>query len=186
MALRPGRFLLFLVLILSVAAAVYSASYRSKYPRTSSVALPESAFLNAAWGMTPSQVEQANGSALERAPSSERFYQAPDSDRFRYGSYQRQGIRYLGREATITYTFRDDRLFAYHVFVSDTDGGALDADVRRYLTRVYGPDASPEEDEQSALKLIWHFRERIVNYWFMKDELSMSPRYTAVIGVTVQ
>lgn len=158
-----------------------AASFVNAAGQTSS----QRAFSKALWGMTPSQVARVNGAALKPVSSSDQFYRAEDSDRSQYLSYQQEGARYLGRDAVITYTFRDRRLFAYHAMVSDTNGEVLDADVRRYLAQLFGKDSSSQEDS-STLKLIWHFKDLIVNYWFMENDLVLRPKYTAVIGVTSQ
>ena len=70
------------------------------------------AFYNARWGMTPGEVEKANGSSLEPLADNSKFYNDAQADPSRVRSYQKKGGLFLGREATITYTFRDDRLFA--------------------------------------------------------------------------
>ena len=133
--------------------------------------------------MTPSEVERAGGMALVPASDSLKLYNVAASDPEHYLSYEQRGVKFLGREAKAVYTFRDGRLFACHLFVSDPEGEALDRDMRRYLTRVFGESASLPEDEQT-LKLIWQFNDRIVNYWFMEEDLSLRPKYTAVFGIT--
>ena len=177
------------VLLAAAAALSWMAVQRAEQSLSAVVTAEKAgrqqAFFKALWGMTPSQVGRVNGAVLKPSSSSERFYRPEDFDRSQYISYQQEGIRYLGREAAVTYTFRDRHLFATHVFVSDPNGDALDADVRRHLTRVFGADASAQDD-QSSLKLIWQFKDRIVNYWFMEDDLSLRSKYTAVIGVTAQ
>lgn len=185
--MRPNRTLL--VLLAAAAALSWMSVQRSEQSLSAVVAAGKAghrqAFYRALWGMTLAQVEQANGTTLKPGPSSERFYRAEDSDRSQYLSYQQEGVRYLGRDAAVVYTFRDGHLFAYHVLVSDPVGDVLDADVRRHLTRVFGADSSTQEG-QDTLKLIWHFKDLLVNYWLMEDDLSLRPKYTAVIGVTAQ
>ena len=152
-------------MILSVFAALYSVKARHKdlFLIPSSGAA-EHAFLNARWGMTPQQVEAANPG--------------------QYQGTEQRGVKFLGREAAVSYTFRGDRLYAYRVFVSDEDADTLDADMRRYLVRTFG-DGPSESEEESALKLIWQFKDRIVNYWLLKEEFSVRPKYTAGFGVTL-
>ena len=54
--------------------------------------------------------------------------------------------------------------------------------MRRYLVREFGPNFMPTEDE-TALKLIWQFKDRIVNYWFYEDDMALSQKFKAGFGV---
>ena len=134
--------------------------------------------------MSLKEVESANNLTLLPVDGSKRFYSDAGADTIeRYRSYDDRTARFLGWGATVTYTFRDDRLFAYHVFVTDSDGERLDREFRAYLKRIFGEGAG-EPNDGAALKLIWHFKERIVNYWFIEDELSLRSKFTAGFGVT--
>ena len=141
------------------------------------------AYLSARWGMSPTEVEQANGSSLRPPVSGRRFYQSQPGAEGRYKTLEASGQKFLGREAAVSYTFKDNRLFTYHVFVADDDAAGLDTDMRRYLTRVFGPLAGSVEEEDSSLKEIWHFKDRMVNYWFFEDELAILKKFKAGFGV---
>ena len=174
-------------LILSAAAAWFSIRSlgRSQYPVVGPDKV-QKAFRNSVWGMPLSEVERANGSVLVPADKNQHFFPQEDTDPSLYRSYEQHGLTFMGREAMVAYTFRDGRLFAYHVFVTDTDREGLDADMRRYLTRAFGPDFSEIDEEGSTLKLIWQSKDRIINYWFVEDERMLRPRYKAVFGVTTR
>jgi hypothetical protein len=178
--------LLFLALLLSATAALFSirAVGSSVSAGASPTGLPL-AFQNASWGMSPQEVEHANRAVLAPAVESQRFFRKADDDPSHYLFYEQRDLKFLGRAANITYTFRNNHLFTYHVFVSDTDADRLDEDVRRYLTRLLGTKFSEPEDE-TALKLVWQFKNRIVNYWLVEEDISLRPKYTAVVGVTVR
>ena len=71
------------------------------------------------------------------------------------------------------------------MFISDVNGEKMDADMRKFLTRLYGNRAAVQENEgEPVLKLIWQLKGLIVNYWFMEEELSLQSKYTAGFGVT--
>ncbi len=123
--------------------------------------------------------------SLEPVVDNKRFYYDAQADPSRYRSYEQPGVKFLGRQAKVTYTFHDGRLFTYHVFVSDMDGEKLNADLRRYLARTFG-DRSSSQEEGSMLKLVWQFKDKTINYWFMEEELSLRPKYTAGFGVSVK
>lgn len=141
------------------------------------------AFINADWGMSKEEVEKANGLPLERAVSSPIFYKTdPGTDDSRHQTWRSEGQRFLGRPGTVYYTFLNGRFFAFHVFITDSDGEKLDADMKRYLEGKFGPDYGVEE-EGPALKRIWENNRRIVNYWFYERESSLIGRYKAGYGV---
>ena len=183
MSKRP--FLLVLILLGAIAAFLFSRFY----PKSPAMALQDAvsvehrAFRNAQWGMHPTEVESANVTTLQPVANSRRFFNDTSTDLSRYHSYEQGSILFLNREARVTYTFHDDRLVAYHVFLSDREGDGLDADMRRYLTRAFGENFSEPEDG-SSLKLVWQSKDRIVNYWFMEEPLSLRSQYTAGFGVT--
>ena len=171
----------------AVSLAVVLLSFHAL--RSSPVVAPspkesDRAFLNAWWGMKPTEVAVANSATLRPVIDSKRYFYDAQADPSRYRSFEQQEAKFLGRPAKVTYTFHDDRLFTYHVFVSDTDGDRLDADMRHYLMKKFGDRAS-EQEEESTLRLVWQFRDRMINYWFMQEELSLRPKYTAGFGVTI-
>ncbi len=119
---------------------------------------------------------------VERSDSALRFYTPrPGIEDSRYQTWRSEGQRFLGRTAVIHYTFLDDRLFAFHVFITDSDGQKLDSDMRRYLVARFGTQFSREE-EDPALKLLWQSKERTVNYWFYERESSLLGRFKAGYG----
>ncbi len=133
--------------------------------------------------MSKAEVEKANGVPLERASSSLRFYKnQPGADDSRYQTWKAEGQRFLGRPGTVHYTFLNDRLFVFHIFVTDPDGEKLDADMKNYLDHKFGSDFGTEEDDP-ALKRIWEDGQRIVNYWFYERKASLLGRYKAGYGV---
>ena len=173
------------VLFLSAALALGSVLWLRHMPQVPAVPENKKAFLSAEWGMTPEAVEKTGGAVLRSVEGDQRFYSASAADAPRYRSYEREGgIKFLGYTGKLTYTFRDGRLLAYHVFVTDGQGEKLDADMRKYLMEHFGERASALEEDQ-PLKLVWQFSDRIVNYWFMPEELSLTPKYTAGYGVTI-
>lgn len=140
------------------------------------------AFLNAAWGMSPAQVKEASHSILAPSASSDRFYRPAPGTENRTQTLEAHGQKFLGREAVVSYTFLDDRLFSYHVFTSDSDADRLDADMRRYLVRIFGTKYSPVEDD-SSLKMVWQFKDKLVNYWFYEEDLALAAKFKAGFGV---
>ena len=145
----------------------------------------DTAFINARWGMSQSQVELSNGRKLIKSLSPRKFYSVKKGilNPSRYQAMQEEsGRHFLGRDAEITYVFFDDRLFAYYVFVSDRDPESLDQDMRRFLTGRFSQNFIVSEDDQ-PLKMIWSHKDIIVNYWFFKVELNLSSKTTASYGV---
>jgi hypothetical protein len=177
--MKPLRALLLSALVLSAAAAWFSLR-ALEASRTVPAVGDARAFLNAQWGMSPEEVAAANGARLQEVPSGR--YADDEAGGGRDRSYEQNGVRFLGREARAVYTFRDERLRAYHVFISDRDAAALEADMRRFLERRFGGRYS--EPDEGALKRVWHFRDRIVNYWFYPEELALGEKYRAGYGVS--
>jgi hypothetical protein len=158
-------------------APVHRLSVRTEAPSKST------AFLSAQWGMTPSEVAVANHAALEPVNTYRRFYTPhQDTDKARYQALEQNGLTFLEREASAIYTFFDGKLIGYHLFVVDRDPVALDRDLRVYLASHHGTETSAVSDE-TPLKLIWDHPDLIVNYWFYKDTVSVSQKYTAGFGV---
>jgi hypothetical protein len=141
------------------------------------------AFLSAEWGMTPAEVAAANHTVLEPVNTYRRFYTPhQDTDKARYKALEQNGLTFLEREASAIYTFFDGKLIGYHLFLVDRDPVALDRDLRVYLASRHGVETSAVSDE-TPLKLIWDHPDLIVNYWFYKDTVSVSQKYTAGFGV---
>ncbi len=140
------------------------------------------AFLNSRWGMSASQVQEANRLPLRPSVFGSRFYRAAPSAESRVRTFEAGGQKFLGRPAVVNYTFLDDRLFTFHVFTSGSDADALDADMRGYLIRAFGTRFNSVDDE-SSLKMVWHFKDKLVNYWFYEEELALSVKFKAGFGV---
>lgn len=175
-----------IMLIVLVTAALVAAGYWMKTnsrPLVNEKPLPEAAFILAQWGMSPKEVETANNTVLKPVNSYRRFYTPKqDIDKTRYQALEQSGLHFLGREASVIYTFIDEKLFGYHVFVSDRDPVAMDKDLRVHLASLYGNETSAVNDE-TPLKLIWDQANVIVNYWIYKDTVSVTQKYTAGFGV---
>lgn len=154
------------------------------YKHISAPAVSNKAFLNSQWGMSSAEVEIANATKLEPSQSQKKFFTPKEEikDPSRYKTLEQSGFQFLGRDATATYVFFDDKLFTYHVFIQDRDEHALDDAVRSYLVQTFGQGYAVVEDE-STLKLIWQSREWIVNYWFYQEALTLQEKYTAAYGV---
>jgi hypothetical protein len=178
---RPVLWLLLALSLIVTAASMHALHGPAGHEQA--VQKKDIAFLQARWGMRPDEVGKANGIVLEPAIDSQHIDYDPQADTSRYRSYEQREAKFLGRGAKITYTFHDGHLATYRVFLSDPNGERLDADMRRYLTRVFGDKAS-EQEEGSPLKLVWQFKDRIVNYWFMREELSLRSKYIAGFGVS--
>ena len=180
--MKASRGALIFLLVLSGAAAFLSMRAMNAPTPAPAIAEDRHAFRNTTWGMSPSEVEKAVATSLTPVTNSRQFYRPSEDDKSVYVAYEQQGVSFLRREADVTYTFRDSHLLSYHVFISDADGDKLDADMRRYLTRTFG-DKGSDQEEDTSLKLVWQFKDRFVNYWFMPEELSMRPKYKAGFGV---
>lgn len=140
------------------------------------------AFLDAEWGASAAEVERADKVKLGVSTSPKKFYTVKAGiDPTRYKSLEVQQADFLSRPATVTYIFFDNRLFSYTVFIQDTDAETLDRQMREYLIRRFGEGYSELEDD-SPLKMIWHGRELIVNYWLM-ETVSLRPKASAGFGV---
>ena len=171
-----------LVFLLALSGAAAFLSMRALRAPVPAPAEDQHAFRGAEWGMSPEEVQKVTGSSLTPVTNSRQFYRPSEDDRSVYTAYEQQEVSFLRRQADVTYTFRDSHLLSYHVFISDADGDKLDADMRRYLTHTFG-DKGSDQEEESSLKLVWQFKDRFVNYWFMPEELSMRPKYKAGFGV---
>ena len=141
----------------------------------------QKAYFRSEWGMSPEEVSRANEVLLVPQTTQQRLYEAPTGQESRYQTLQTQG-RFLSREAIIYYTFMDERLVSYHIFLTDSDGEALDKDMRRYFFRTYGED-SVVVDDGSPLKLLWEKRGMTANYWYFIVGDSEPALYKAGIGV---
>ena len=139
------------------------------------------AFLRAEWGMAPDQVAAANGVVLSKPTSRKRFYQPESGTESRYQTLEAPG-RLLGRASTVSYTFLDGALVSYHVFTADSDDEALDAAMRGYLSKTFGPNFEEIRGEP-ALKMVWQFKDTVVNYWFYEEPNALSQPYRAGFGV---
>ena len=140
--------------------------------------------MNARWGMSPAEVEKANTAPFKEAQSSPKLFTPKETvkDPSRYRVFQSE-ISFLGRPAAINYVFFDGKFYTYHIFVNDSDFDGLDGDMRRYLISRFGVGYSEIQDKTSSLKLVWHTREKIVNYWIYEDEYRLRLPMTAVMGV---
>ncbi len=167
------------LLLIAAATLLYLATKPFHRPASS-----KTAFLNAKWGMSKTQVETANAVTLGPPASKRQLFTPSDRvDASRYQSYEQTvPALFLGRQATVCYVFFDDRLFTYDVFVKDAEGEALDSEMRHYLTDRFGSDLS-EVNDQDPLRLVWQEKYRIVNYWFYQEAFSLSQKYTAGFGV---
>lgn len=144
---------------------------------------PTSAFLNAAWGMSKAEVEAADQAVLLAPEAKAKFFTPrPSVDSARYRIYERRDVEFLGRAATVTYVFFDDKLFTYHVFVKDPDGEVLNDEMTAYLADRFGAGAS-EVSGKEPLRSVWQDKYLIVNYWFFHEPLTLSQKYSAGFGV---
>ena len=176
------RLLAALVLLLLAAAAFYFLRPEGG-GRPSAVALPAKAFGGLEWGVSADAVTQTLGAALTPPSRSRTLYTPPPGiDPLRYKTLEHASVPYAGREAAVDYVFLDDKLFAYYVFVSDTNEEALDVAMRAQLAREFGSGFSELTDD-GPLKLIWQNPKTIVNYWLFQDVISLRPKSTAAYGV---
>ena len=179
MRIRRG----FLALLLAALALTYlsfNVAQKANLPQNLPASKEKKAFLNALWGMSRAEVETANGRPLQKPSSRQRFYDPPKGTEDRYEIWQVEGQNVLGRPAILFYSFLDGKLFAYHVFMTDADGEALDKTIRSYLVKKFGTNFSEEE---GTLKMLWQSKDIWVNYWFYELDLSLTTRYKAGFGV---
>lgn len=139
--------------------------------------------MKARWGMSPDEVMATNQISLSAPMTNKRFFSPREGEEGRFKVLTAQGQRFLGREADVYYTFKDNKLCMYHIFVSDNDEARLDADMRKYLTRKWGGQEGGAQ-EDATLKLVWQFKDRNVNYWLYEEEMSLTAPFKAGIGVT--
>jgi hypothetical protein len=174
------RRLLFLTVL--AAAALGTWFYASHTRPTAPAAPPPRAFLNAVWGMGPEEIARVNQTPLEPPVSGRRFYVPPAGSEARYRTLETRQHKFFGRPSIVSYTFVDDKLFAYHVFVSDEEEETLDKNMREYLADKFGPSGTAVEDG-TRLKMVWQKGDVTVNYWFYEEEMGLTGRYKAVLGV---
>ncbi len=172
---------LLILLVLAATLAILSVRLLNNI----GTATPQSplAFMDARWGMTADEVAAANQVSLSPAQTNKRFFSPKQGEEGRFQVLAAQGHRFLDRDADVYYTFKDGKLCMMHVFISDKDLDVLDADMRRHLNRVWGPEASEMTDE-GPLKQVWQTKDMNVNYWFYEDELALNNRFKAGVGVT--
>ena len=145
--------------------------------------LGEIAFMSARWGMSSQEVASANHTQLNPVDTYRRFYTPKiNSNKSRYQAFEQNGLKLLERDASVVYAFFDNKLFGYHLFIADRDPVGLDRELRGYLASRYGAETSVVNDE-TPLKLIWDGPKFIVNYWFYKDTVSVTQKYTAGFGI---
>ena len=132
--------------------------------------------------MSPEEVAEANHSTLESPLSNRHFYDIPAGQEIHYKTLEARNRRFLGFPAVTSYMFHDGKLFSYHVFISGSDADALNDRMRRYLSDAFGENYSTVEDE-TPLKLIWHFGDRVINFWSFEEDLALADRYRAGFGV---
>ncbi|GEM_PF-6710429 len=179
------KLLALLLFLTALMAAFYIYNQQPVRLQTSPVPPPPppKAYLNAEWGMSGAQIEIANQTTLQDLSVARKLYTPKEGiDAARYRALEQPGARLLDRDAMVYYAFFDDRLFAYYVFVSDTDGDSLDDQMRAFLASAFGPGYSDVEDEGS-LRMIWHNPEIIVNYWLYEESYSLRPKFSAAYGV---
>ena len=182
--MRTSRSAVFLVF----AAACFLAAFfvwKHHSGAISGTTARETAFLNAAWGMSPQEVAKANHASLKPTVSSRRFYTPKEGvPQGRYLNLSQEDFHFLGRTAEVNYVFYENKLFVYHVFVKGPDPAVLDKELLEFLKIQYGADFEPVR-EDSPLRGIWNLRNLIVNYWIFKDNLrvSLQDLYQAGFGV---
>ncbi len=171
-----------LPILLVIAIILTALSFKSKNTTVadSSGAV---AFVNAQWGMSSDDVATANHASFSVPNTAKRFFSPKPGEEGRYTTLQASGQLFLGREADVFYTFKDHKLCMYHVFVSDSDEERLDKDMRNYLIRRWGGQGSAPQEDGSNLKLLWQFKDEIINYWLYQDELSLAGNFKAGVGV---
>lgn len=180
MSKRVGAGLCIALVILAAAFWFWRLSPPASKP---TVATAAKAFQNAEWGSSPAEVERANGVTLNISASPKRYYTVKSGvDAARYQSLESPEVDFLGRKARVTYVFFDNRLFSYAVFVEDEDAEALDAEMRDYLVHAFGEGYTSMEEDGAPLRLIWHSRATIVNYW-LTETFSLRPKASAGFGV---
>jgi hypothetical protein len=171
--------MLAIVAVLGVAVVAWRMLQTEQTP---TLVFPEpalgKAFLSATWGMSPAEVEEANQSNL--SPSANPHKYVPIATDLRYEVLE-EPRDFLGRRATVSYLFFENKLYSYRVFIEDRDAVSLDKETRAYLDQAFGDGYNTEE---GPLKRIWNRKDVIVNYWFFKNELSLGEKYAAGYGVT--
>ena len=174
----------FLILTISLIGGYFF--YRRPFIKqiTNSPSIEKKAFINTEWGMSVKEVQQVNRIELERIQNYERYYSPKKAlrDLKKLEAYKETGIKFLGREATVTYIFFNNRLFQYHVFIQDSDKSALEEDLTRYLTKEFG-FLFIRNDEGLGLRRIWQKKDRIINDWFYQDDLCLIKKYSAGFAV---
>lgn len=174
----------FLLASVIAAASLVLLSYQNLNHSVSEAPLSADAFMKARWGMSPDEVMAANQITLFPPHTNKRFFSPKEMEGDRHKTLQSSGQLFLGREAEVYYTFKDNRLCMYHVFVSDSDEELLDKDMRNYLNRKWGETAGTPQEDESTLKLLWQFKDVIVNYWLYQDEMALKSHFKAGVGVT--
>ncbi len=177
--MTPKRLVLPILFVLALGAFLTKDQWRVH--ETIVAPAPEKAYFRSEWGMSPEEAVSANGVPLKEKPAGQHFYEAEPGEESRYKVLEAP-CRFLARDSVVSYTFRDGRLVSYHVFTSDTEGEILDADMRRYLKRLFGSNAEDLGGEK-ALKLVWQTKNKIANYWFYEELNSLTRPYRAGFGV---
>lgn len=185
----PKRFLFLTVFVLACgAAAWWRLSPPSVHRNEKSFFTPQApmpaAFLEAHWGMSPSQVEAADHLKLRPYASFRRLYRLNDKigNSSRYKTLQAELPDFLGKPATASYVFFDDRLFLYNISMEGDDADQLNDRLKPYLVDRFGSRFVSPKDS-SRLKAIWMQKDVIVNYWAFLDDQRLHPKFLAVFSV---
>ena len=64
--------------------------------------------MKARWGMSPDEVMTANQISLSTPKTNKRFFSPKEGEEGRFKVLAAQGQRFLGREADVYYTFKDN------------------------------------------------------------------------------
>ena len=143
------------------------------------------AFLKSTWGMSPQEVEVANGVKLEPFPNPGFFYPAEVGAKqsLKYSVLQEINYSFLGRDAKVVYVFFDSKLLSYYLLIHDRDPEILDKEMTGFLKTTFGANYLSVGEEHAPLKLVWTQKEYLINYWLFRETLSVSNKYTACYGV---
>jgi len=184
------RWKLFLFFVAVALLTNWLAARQSPAPRPSVQALsakPDEsghpAFLGARWGSTPAQVRAKIGRDFVTPRTDLVFSRIIDPLKNADTTvFELPSAPYAGREAAVWFVFIGDRLGAYYIFLEDADPAALDTDARVAVEAEFG-DATTAVEDKTPLKAVWSQGPIDVNYWILRDEFRLTPRFRAAVGV---
>lgn len=136
------------------------------------------AFLHSTWEMSEKEVERANNTFLF-IPDYD-FFDFPDSqypkvlNMSRYKSRVQREITIWGYDSRVEYSFFDDRLFEYTLFVKGYDAKQLHEEILKNLSVKYGEGTNESKDDNFLYKMSWDTKLVTIDHWLVKESSSNS------------